>query len=240
MAFTQDFFTSRRNRDDGDTYLHQLDRLWYDSNTNTIRIGNNTPGGKIVSSATGGAPIALDDITDVNVPAPGLAEDGYVLTWDNTLSEYNLQAGGGTGTETDPVFTASPAFGIATQDITNWDTAFGWGDHSLVGYALTADINLEGGAIDQVLVKQSGTDNDYLWEDLITYEPKYKKELDDVSVAKTLYLGEAAPDSLIANAVWRISEIIFDNKGNVDSVRWAEGSNDFTFQWTARLGYTYS
>ena len=239
MAFTQDFFTSRRNRDDGETYLHQLDRLWYDSNTNTIRIGNNTPGGKIVSSVTGGAPIALDDITDVNVPAPGLAEDGYVLTWDDTAGEYNLQAAGSI-TETDPIFVASPAFGITSGDITNWDTAHSWGDHSLVGYALTADINLEGGTLDQVLVKQSGTDNDYVWEDLITYEPKYTKELDDTSVVRTTYLGEAAPDSLLANAVWRISEIIFDTKGNVISVRWANGSNAFAFVWNDRLGYTYS
>jgi len=262
--FTQDFYTSRRNRDDGETYLHQLDRLWYDSNTNTIRIGNNTPGGKIVSSATGGAPIALDDITDVNSPAPGLAEDGYVLTWDNTASEYNLQAGGSGGVETDPifvaspaygisdadilnwdnetdpVFTASPAFSISSADITNWDTAFGWGDHSTAGYALTADINLEGGTLDQVLVKQSGTDNDYLWEDLNTYEPKYTKEIDDASVQRTTYLGEAAPDSLQANAVWRIQEIIFDNKGGVDSVRFASGSSAFTFVWNDRLTYTYS
>lgn len=239
MAFTQDFFTSRRNQGDGETYLHQLDRLWYDSNTNTIRIGNNTPGGKIVSSVTGGAPIALDDVTDVNSPAPGVAEDGYVLTWDDSASEYNLQAAG-TITETDPVFTASPAFGIAAGDITNWDTAFGWGDHSVVGYATVADINLEGGTLDQVLVKQSGTDNDYVWEDLNTYEPKYIKEIDDVSVTRTTYLGEAAPDSLVANAVWRIQEIKFDNKGGVDSVRFASGASTFTFIWDDRLTYTYS
>ena len=198
MAFTQDFFTSRRNQGDGETYVHQVGRLWYDSNTNTIRIGDGTPGGIIVSSATGG------------------------------------------GIETDPVFVASPAFNITNTDITNWDTAHGWGDHSIVGYALTADINLEGGTLNQVLVKQSGTDNDYVWEDLITYEPKYTKEIDDVSVQRTMYLGEAPPDSLVANAVWRISEIIFDNNGNVDSVRWASGSNGFTFVWNDRLTYTYS
>ena len=36
--------------------------------------------------------------------------------------------------ETDPVFTASDAYGITASDITNWDTAYGWGDHSLAGY----------------------------------------------------------------------------------------------------------
>lgn len=37
-------------------------------------------------------------------------------------------------TETDPVFTASPANGITAQDLTDYDTAFGWGDHSAAGY----------------------------------------------------------------------------------------------------------
>ena len=33
-------------------------------------------------------------------------------------------------TETDPIFTASPASGITGTNITNWNTAFGWGDHA--------------------------------------------------------------------------------------------------------------
>ena len=37
-------------------------------------------------------------------------------------------------TETDPIFLASAASGIAAGDITNWNTAYGWGDHSLAGY----------------------------------------------------------------------------------------------------------
>lgn len=31
--------------------------------------------------------------------------------------------------ETDPVFTASPSAGITSTDITNWTTAYGWGNH---------------------------------------------------------------------------------------------------------------
>ena len=33
-------------------------------------------------------------------------------------------------TETDPIFTASPSFGITNTNITNWNAAFGWGDHA--------------------------------------------------------------------------------------------------------------
>jgi hypothetical protein len=37
-------------------------------------------------------------------------------------------------TETDPVFTASPAAGITTVKIGNWDTAYSWGNHTSAGY----------------------------------------------------------------------------------------------------------
>lgn len=37
-------------------------------------------------------------------------------------------------TETDPIFTASAASGITATNITNWNTAYGWGDHSTQGY----------------------------------------------------------------------------------------------------------
>ena len=38
-------------------------------------------------------------------------------------------SGGGGGTEVDPVFSDSPAGSITALDVTNWDTAYGWGDH---------------------------------------------------------------------------------------------------------------
>ena len=37
-------------------------------------------------------------------------------------------------TETDPIFTASPANSITDGQITNWDTSYDWGDHGAVGY----------------------------------------------------------------------------------------------------------
>ena len=36
--------------------------------------------------------------------------------------------------ETDPVFTASPAFNITSSQINNWDTAHSWGNHATAGY----------------------------------------------------------------------------------------------------------
>ena len=40
--------------------------------------------------------------------------------------------------ETDPIFTASAAFGITSTNISNWNTAFGWGNHAVVGYLLAS------------------------------------------------------------------------------------------------------
>lgn len=37
-------------------------------------------------------------------------------------------------TETDPNFALSPANGISTTNITNWNAAAGWGDHAAAGY----------------------------------------------------------------------------------------------------------
>jgi hypothetical protein len=45
-------------------------------------------------------------------------------------------------TESDPVFTASPAYGIISSDIAHWDDAYGWGNHASAGY-LTSSSSIE-------------------------------------------------------------------------------------------------
>lgn len=39
-----------------------------------------------------------------------------------------------TPSETDPIFVASPAYGITNTNISNWNTAYGWGNHASAGY----------------------------------------------------------------------------------------------------------
>ncbi|MCP3925114.1 MAG: hypothetical protein GY714_21265, partial [Desulfobacterales bacterium] len=41
--------------------------------------------------------------------------------------------------ETDPVYGLSPASGIVATDLTNWNAAYVWGDHSVAGYLTTED-----------------------------------------------------------------------------------------------------
>jgi hypothetical protein len=83
-----------------------------------------------VSAAT---TIGANISTNGNLTADGSikftsgAGAGLVLTSD-------VSGNASWAVETDPVFGASPAGGILGADITNWNTAFGWGDHSLAGY----------------------------------------------------------------------------------------------------------
>ncbi|MCX6224524.1 MAG: hypothetical protein NTV01_07190, partial [Bacteroidia bacterium] len=44
------------------------------------------------------------------------------------------KSAGSAGNETDPVFKASPSFGITTANTSNWNSAFSWGNHGLAGY----------------------------------------------------------------------------------------------------------
>lgn len=77
---------------------------------------------------------ALDLVSGVNTGDQDLS--GYALIGAN-VSIFTNDAGYLTA-ETDPVFAASVAHGITTFDIINWNTAYGWGDHSLAGYLTDA------------------------------------------------------------------------------------------------------
>ncbi len=79
---------------------------------------------------------------------------GYLTSLPSTVmfegenvSLLNNDAGYLTGyAETDPIFTASSASTIQGTDITNWNTSYGWGDHSLAGYltSLPSTVMFEG------------------------------------------------------------------------------------------------
>jgi hypothetical protein len=63
----------------------------------------------------------------------GGATDGQILTWDDATMTWIPEDVGGY-VETDPIFGASAASGILSTDITNWNTAYSWGDHAAAGY----------------------------------------------------------------------------------------------------------
>jgi hypothetical protein len=63
-------------------------------------------------------------------------ENAYATAAQGALADSALQS----YTETDPVYSASVAAGITSTNVLNWDTAYGWGDHSSAGYALTSSV----------------------------------------------------------------------------------------------------
>jgi hypothetical protein len=75
--------------------------------------------------------------------------DSQTLSWNGTTGELAISNGNTVDldgrylqsySETDPVFLASPAGSITGTQITNWDTAYGWGNHASAGYLDNADI----------------------------------------------------------------------------------------------------
>jgi hypothetical protein len=55
--------------------------------------------------------------------------------------EVTVEIGGeAVPTETDPIFLVSPAGGITSGDIADWNVAYGWGDHSLNHYDATGTV----------------------------------------------------------------------------------------------------
>jgi hypothetical protein len=55
MSFTQDLFTQRRNYQDGNVRIGQLDRIWYDQHRNAFYIGDGTTlGGRLIGGGGGG------------------------------------------------------------------------------------------------------------------------------------------------------------------------------------------
>ena len=74
----------------------------------------------------------------------GAAVSGGGLSYDNTTGIFTFNPTDVSSfltsfTETDPIFVASPAYGITTTNISNWNNAHTWGDHSLEGYLKAAD-----------------------------------------------------------------------------------------------------
>lgn len=76
----------------------------------------------------------LNNHTDVNITN---IADNQLLKYNASTTDWENWTPNYLTTETDPVFTASPVGSVTTTQVTNWDTAYGWGNHASAGY-LTA------------------------------------------------------------------------------------------------------
>lgn len=75
------------------------------------------------------------------------AADTWALDTNTYLTSF---------TETDPVFTASAASGITGTNISNWNTAYGWGNHASAGYLTSSAIGTTVQAYDADLTTWAG------------------------------------------------------------------------------------
>ena len=126
--------------------------------------GNNWVAGPD-NAGSGGTGIALTDISVTSATA-GTASLSYnnvsgVFTYtppdvSNFLTSF---------TETDPVYSASPAAGILSSNISNWDTAYGWGNHASAGYLTSetshSDVVVDGDFASTGLMKRGASSGTY-------------------------------------------------------------------------------
>ena len=246
------------------TYVGDKGIIFYDEDTPELRLSDGvTPGGILFTGGGGTGTFTLQTATSVRLGGVKIGANISVSA-DGTISVAASPASltdlGITDGSVGQVLTTDGAGNFAFTTVTTTATIASLdniGDVDLVNIqdnqtliynSSTAkfenvSINLTGGSANQILVKQSGSDYDYQWEDLIITVPTatatvYTKLLDDVSTTSTLYLGEATPSSIESDAVWRIQKIVFDASGNVDSVRFA-GTGTFTQIWNNRTSLTY-
>lgn len=88
-----------------------------------------------------------------NLEASG-ASSGDVIQWNGT--NWVPATVGGGGPESDPIYTASSWFST-TNNSTNWNTAFGWGNHASAGYFSATQMSLTSNGSGLKLVNDNAT-----------------------------------------------------------------------------------
>jgi hypothetical protein len=185
-----------------------------DSATHQVIVGPSGNGTNIKGTMTILASPSISDPGNLGVAgyidATGSITGSSIIKDGGTSSEF-LKADGSVDsntyltsfTEEDPIFTASEAFNITSTDTSNWDTAYGWGDHSLAGYSLTSH-NHTIDSLSNVVITGTPTDGEALVWDTTTS----KWINGDVSVDLSAY----APivDPVFTNSIEVKGQLKFD------------------------------
>lgn len=140
--------------------------------------------------------------------------------------------------ETDPIFTGSVAYNITVSDTGNWNSAYGWGDHSIAGYATTGELISVSGylqnQIDNVVVSET--------DPIFTGSAAYNITITDTGNWTQAYLwgnhatqGYATESGLISVSGYLQSQI--DNIDDIylTGVSFNTSSRDLTFSWNQTL-----
>ena len=95
---------------------------------NTAVLANTAKNTYPAADATKLAGIAANAEVNVNADWNASNGDAQILNKPTTLSGYGIS---------DAMSTSHPANGITSTNISNWNTAYGWGDHAAAGYLTT-------------------------------------------------------------------------------------------------------
>lgn len=89
MSFIQNFFTSRDNNANTESYVGQTDRLWYNPDTNSIRVSDgSTPGGLPIDLDTGAN--ATFDIATANTVITGTMYANAATVYGELIVNGNI------------------------------------------------------------------------------------------------------------------------------------------------------
>jgi len=121
------------------THLATVDLSIAPTNGQVLKYDGSTFTWKPAEDLTGGAGgVTLTDLS-VSTTVAGSA----ALAYNNSTGEFTFtppDLSGYLTAETDPVFSASAAATIQSSNISNWDSAFGWGNHATAGYASASSL----------------------------------------------------------------------------------------------------
>ena len=102
--------------------------LAYNSNTGVFTFTPPSFSGYLNSSSS------INDLGDVFLSS---VSNNQLLKYNSTNTRWENWTPNYLTSESDPVFSASVAAGITSTNTSNWNTAYGWGNHAAAGY-LTA------------------------------------------------------------------------------------------------------
>ena len=128
------------------------------TNSYVSALGQNSSGG---GGGGGSLNEPLSSINMAGLSAPGAAQDGMTIVWDQATGRWKYGSAGA-GSVTSVGMTVPTGFSVSPATITstgtfaitfasgyslpttakqlNWDKAYGWGNHATAGYALTSNV----------------------------------------------------------------------------------------------------
>jgi hypothetical protein len=184
MAFIQKLFSSYKQRTDGDTRIGEINRIWYDSNTNTLRIQlDDAAGGTVIGGGGAGG--------DYTLPTASTTVKGGVKIDGTTITINNQVISGFSGNYTD--LSNKPTI-PAAQIQSDWnqttDTALDYIKNKPTVLTTEAD------TLDTVTDRGNTTTNDITVGDITT-----DKVIVNTSAGATVTTGQIA---------WNTADLTFD------------------------------